>query len=197
MLLNQEFFQIDGWYGGKQEWLFESGYTSKKKSDKSCGVAAAANLLLYLSREKPELEMLYKGNNKEDYIELMIKLYTFLKPRFYGIPTLRKMKRGILNFIETKGVKLRPSSKIWIFKQKDETSFIKNAILKGHPVLLLTWNSPDPQFKNHWVTVTGWEEKDGEDFMVVSNWGYRKSYSYNKWINEGSIFKGALYFQSK
>ena len=195
MELEKEFFKIDKYYGGKQEWLHESGYISKKKADRSCGVAAAANLVLYLARENPEFRRLYDGKNKEDYIELMRKLYTFLKPRFYGVPTIRKMRNGILNFAASKGILLKPYSKIWIFSKKDSSDFIKKAILQGHPVLLLTWNFPDPQLKNHWVTVTGWNEKDGEEFIMVSNWGYRRTYSYTKWNNEKSLFKGALYFQ--
>ncbi|MDY0236123.1 MAG: hypothetical protein RBR71_08850 [Gudongella sp.] len=194
MLLKQEFFKIDKWYGGKQEWLSEAGYISKKKADKSCGVAAAANLLQYLVRENSELEKLSYGHSKESYIELMIKLYQFLKPRFYGIPTIRKMKKGILNYVASKGGHLKAYSKIWIFCHRDRTEFIKEAILNGYPVLLLTWNFPDPQLKNHWVIVTGWEEIDSEEFMVVSNWGYKKTYSYTNWINQKSLFKGALYF---
>jgi hypothetical protein len=193
-MINQEWFKIDKWYGGKQEWLHEVAYISKKKSDKSCGVAAAANIIQYLAKENPEFQSLYNGNSKEEYIELMIGLYTFLKPRFFGIPTIRKMKKAILNFAASKQIHLKARSKIWIFNQKDRSNFIKEAILKGHPVLLLTWNFPDPQLKNHWVTVTGWEEIDGEEFIIVSNWGYKKTYSYTKWMNERSFYKGALYF---
>ena len=81
MELKQEFFKIDKYYGGKQEWLYKSGYITKEKADRSCGVAAAANIIQYLSKENPEYNKLYSGNGKEDYVELMRELYIFLNPR--------------------------------------------------------------------------------------------------------------------
>ena len=159
MELNKESFIIDNWYGGKQEWLWESSFTSKKNADRSCGVASAANVIHYLSRENLELGNTAYGNSKDDFIELMKELFILLKPRFYGIPTVGKMKRGILNFFANKDINLKANSKIWIFNQKDKGDFIKKAILGGNPVLILTWDFKDPQFKNHWVTLTGWQGK--------------------------------------
>ena len=45
----------------------------------------------------------------------------------------------------------------------------------------------------HWVTVTGWDVIYGEEYMTVSNWGKKRTYSYDKWIGERSLLKGAIY----
>lgn len=192
MELKQEYLLVDRWYGGNQEWLYKSNHISSKNADRSCGVAAAANMIQYLARKNPNYRNLYDGCNIEDYTYLMKDLYSILKPRFYGIPTIRKMENSIRKFANDRGVDLKSYSKRIVLNKEDASNFIKQALLEGYPVLLLTWNSLEPELKNHWVTVTGWQEIEGEEFMIVSNWGEKKSYSYTKWIKEKSI-KGLLY----
>ncbi len=194
MELNKDYIMINSSYGGKQDWLYESGFIKKKEADKSCGVTACANVFYYIKNEKNK-DRIKKEDEKANYLEIMKDLYIILRPRFYGIPSLNKMKRGMLKYAMGKGLYLRAYKKGWFLNKVDQSDFIKNALLEGHPVLILTWNFKDPQFKNHWVTLTGWEEKDGEALMIGSNWGIKKTYSYTKWMKGKSLFKGALYFK--
>lgn len=193
MLLNQKAFQIENDYGGKQQWLLEKEITTKFWSDRSCGVAAAANIMTYAGSEFKELKDLYYGNSKEDYIELMKELYKFIKPGIFGIPTLGKMSKGLKEFTKSKGIDLLPCTRTWHFDVKDGSRFIRGGLALGMPVLLLTWNYSDKELKNHWVTVTGWDVVYGQEFMTVSNWGKKKTYSYDEWASERSFLKGALY----
>lgn len=193
MILKQEAFQIGDDFGGKQQWLCDSGFTSKFRSDRSCGVAAAANMMTYLGKEFPGYENLYYGDSKEDYIELMKELYRFLRPGIMGIPTLGKMEKGIYKYSKSKDVNIKPRLKRWVYSVKDGSGFIRQGLSKGTPVLLLTWNYSDRELKNHWVTVTGWDVVYGKEYMTVSNWGVKKTYSYDDWVSERSLLKGAIY----
>jgi hypothetical protein len=193
MILNHDAFQIGEDYGGKQQWLSEFGLRKKFWADRSCGVAAAANLINYLGSEFPELATLYGGNTREDFIQLMEGLYRHLNPGIIGIPTLGKMGRGLTGYTNSKGIQLLPCTRTWIFDVKDGSKFIRGGLAQGTPVLLLTWNYSDRELRNHWVTVTGWDVIYGEEYMTVSNWGKKKTYSYDKWVGERSLLKGAIY----
>ncbi|MGM0396985.1 MAG: hypothetical protein ACQEP4_08015 [Bacillota bacterium] len=193
MILNHKAFQIEDDYGGRQQWLSERGFTSKFWADRSCGVAAAANLMTYLGREYGDLQELYNGNTKQEYIDLMEELYGFLKPRIFGIPTLGKMGKGLTGFAKSRGIEMMPCTKTWLYDVKDGSRFIRGGLAQGLPVLLLTWNYSDKELQNHWVTVTGWDVVYGEEYMTVSNWGKKKVYSYDNWASNRSLLKGALY----
>jgi len=147
-----------------------------------------------LGSEYVELEDLYLGNSKEDYTHLMEEIFGYIKPGIFGIPTVEKMAKGLSIHMNSKGIQMMPCTKKWFFNVKDGSSFIRGGLAQGTPVLLLTWNYSDRELRNHWVTVTGWDVVYGEEYMTVSNWGKKKTYSYDNWVSERSLLKGALYF---
>ena len=195
MLLNEKLFYVEGSYGGQQSWLKEFKIKNQFWADRSCGVTAAANLIMYLSRTRKELSALYQGTSSDEFVGLMKELYPFLKPRVYGIPTLTKMRQGIQRFAYSRGIRLSFYMESWVWDVNDGSDFIIRMLELDRPVLLLTWNSSNREFRNHWVTVTGMvKKKDGYD-LIVSNWGRRKIYSYEEWIRDKALLRGAIAFE--
>ena len=195
MILNQKSVDIGDNFGGKQTWLYETGKLNKFWADRSCGVVAAANTIKYLSENHPDKRDLYFGEGKDDYIELMEELYKYLQPRVWGIPTISKMGKALERFSAGKGISIKSNYCSWVIDSDEGSRFIRQGLFSNSPVLLLTWNHSDKQFRNHWVTVTGWDVIYGEEYMTVSNWGEKKTYSYRDWVMGKSLYKGAIYFE--
>lgn len=195
MLLNEKLFNVEGSYGGQQSWLKTFKIKNQFWADRSCGVTAAANLIMYLSRTRKELSALYRGTTSEDFVGLMKELYPFLKPRVYGIPTLTKMRQGIQKYAYSRGIRLSFYMESWIWDVDEGSDFIIRMLELDRPVLLLTWNSSNREFRNHWITVTGMiSKKEGFD-LVASNWGRRRVYSYEEWIRDKALLRGAIAFE--
>lgn len=194
MLLEEKLLIVEDSYGGQQGWLKSLKVKNQFWTGRSCGVTAAANLVMYLARSDDNMKALYNGTTKEDFVNLMKELYPFLKPRVYGIPTLTKMKRGVQRYAYSKGVRLRCGMESWIWDVDEGSDFISRMLQQNRPVLLLTWNSSNRDFRNHWITVTGMlESSEGFD-LISSNWGRRRVYSYEGWIKDKALLRGAISF---
>lgn len=194
----ESFSLVDNkYYGGNQGWLNDFMYTSKFWADRSCGVVAAANLASYKSKEL-NLSSLYsyESRNKEDYTKHIYDLYKFINPAFYGVPTINNMVRGLVKFGESRAIRFEPI----YFKRKwsleNIINYIESGLRENNPVLLLTWNTPLRDLRNHWVTITGLiRTRDGKCYMVTSNWGRMEIYSLDDWLNHSSLYKGLIYFR--
>lgn len=191
------------YYGGHQRWLLDEG-VSKFYSDRSCGVTAITNMLVYLAQNSPEKVSLI-GNNvtninslsikKSDYSAIQKSVYNRIMPAIWGVPTVNTITSRVQNYATIRGVTLKvvKYSKIW--SEGNVKAFIANALNKNRPVLLLTWNSVIPDLKLHWVTVTRLYETETGTKMVTSNWGNMQTYDFNVWVNGSSLHRGVVYFE--
>lgn len=185
------------YYGGKQGWLNDFMYTSKFWADRSCGVVAAANLVSYKSQElKLSCLYPYMSRSKENYSKHIYDLYKFINPAFYGVPTISNMVKGLVKFGESRGVRFQPVDFTRKWKLDYVIEYIESGLREDNPVLLLTWNTPLRDLRNHWVTITGLiKTKDGKSYILTSNWGKMELYSLDEWFNHSSLYKGLIYFR--
>ena len=192
-----ELLEIEGrHYGAEQSWLSKTEGISKFFSDRSCGVAAAANVMMYLSGTREEYKSLFDASRKQDDVSKQMKqLYGKLRPTVYGVPTLGSMSRGVRAYAHSKGLDLKVITSAGNMNQNELISFIIQGLENDSPVLLLTWNHLDKDFSYHWVTVTGfYTDENDKKHMVVSNWGRKKVYDIEKYSGIKSLYKGAMYF---
>jgi len=194
------------YYGGHQRWLLDEGVT-KFYSDRSCGVTAITNMLIYLAQNKPEKVRLISSNldfvtnknvhpiKKSDYSALQKSVYNRILPAIWGIPTVNTISSRVQKFALKRGVtfKVVKYSKDW--SEANVKAFIASGLNKNCPVLLLTWNSVIPDLKLHWVTVTRLYETETGTKMVTSNWGNMQTYDFNAWVNGSSFYRGVVYFE--
>lgn len=185
-------------YGGSQRWLFSEKYTSKFRADRSCGVVAASNIFQYMSKNNKKADNNQENHNIsiENFLEYSMEIYKYIKPRIYGIPTVNVMKRGLKRYAnsinhEIKTSELINSSNIW-----ETIDFIKGAMEKDIPIMMITWNTKIKNLVYHWVTITGYYKTiSGENFIITSNWGKKEVFSLDRWLESKSFYKGLLYFQ--
>lgn len=192
----KEFDQVgligNKYYGGDQEWLSKYNYKSKFWSDRSCGITAAANTMLYITRKNGEEKI---SITDAEYSQLMLHIYDYIKPSIWGIPTVGKLAKGLRRFSSRNGFEVTvhkyrdgwDDDKVW--------SYLRKAIMEDFPVLMITWNTKIRNLKNHWVTVTGLvRTKSGKRYIITSNWGRRELFDLGQWVNEFSLNKGLVYF---
>ena len=194
------------YYGGHQRWLLDEG-VSKFYSDRSCGVTAITNMLIYLAQNRPEKARLI-GNiqdhvtdinthliKKSDYSALQKSVYNRILPAIWGDPTVNTLTSRVQKFALDRGVSLKvvKYSKVWT--EANVKAFIASGLNKNCPVLLLTWNSVIPDLKLHWVTVTRLYETETGTKMVTSNWGNMQTYDFTAWVNGSSFYRGVVYFE--
>ena len=194
------------YYGGHQRWLLDEG-VSKFYSDRSCGVTAITNILVYLAQNRPEKARLI-GNiqdhvkdinthciKKSDYSALQKSVYNRILPAIWGVPTVNTLTSRVYKFALERGVSLKVVKYTKVWTEANVKAFIATGLNKNSPVLLLTWNSVIPDLKLHWVTVTHLYETETGTKMVTSNWGNMQTYDFNTWVNGSSFYRGVVYFE--
>lgn len=194
---HQDFVKVDNiHYGGYQGWLSSEGFVSKFWSNRSCGVIAASNTLFYMARNNPH----NKNKNpsiisKENYLDLALYLYKFIRPRIFGVPTVATMIRGLKSYGEVMNIGITPFLLVNPKSIRATAEYIKHGLRRNFPIMMVTWNSKIDNLEYHWVTITGYYvTKSGEHFIVTSNWGRQEVFSLDRWVEEKSVYKGLLYF---
>lgn len=197
-----EFVPVDGrYYGGYQEWLNTELSGDRKVStfwsNRSCGVAAAANVAAYLSYNKSGKSNLYnKGElTKYNYTNNMRDIYDYISPAIWGIPTIGNLKNGMESFARSRGVPLTGYISEDKWNKSNALSYIGQGLSSDSPVLMLTWNSSVPDLQNHWVTITKSYYFNTNNYIATSNWGAKAVYNFDTWFDGGSLYQGIIYFK--
>ncbi|MDD2190028.1 MAG: hypothetical protein PHV71_01515 [Eubacteriales bacterium] len=166
-------------YGGNQEWFSQN---IKRKA--GCGCTSGANLAAYYAARYPELPKIYDGNTEQfdrnEYIEAMEEMYTYMKPGLLGFPYVKKFGRQFIKFCREHNI-IAKAEFCYGFKKREEAfAFVKESIDTDNPVaLLILFHRSHALIEDnwHWVTITGYIE-DKEDFNVneilFSNCGERQ-----------------------
>lgn len=191
-----DIMNIEGNYGGSQEWFLEFG-DSKYLRDKGCGIIAATNTISYMANTKDKYKLFTDYNKSiKSYLNLAFELQQYIKATPLGVFTIWQMNRGIKKFSKTKGIRLLPMKNIWKWTVENSYQYIKSGLIYGSPVLMLTWNSKIKSLANHWVSITGIKKyENGEIYIKVSNRGRVEEYNFKDWFYTSSLYKGLIYYQ--
>ena len=171
--------------GGSQEW-YENNWHRKS----GCGPVAASNIAWYVMR---------KRGTKQEYIELINKMYGFITPSIRGVDTSAVFVNGLLSFASKNGMTITPQV-LEIPKKKHERpdistlkEFIINALNTDSPVAFLNLsNGTLSNLENwHWVTIIA---IDPETMITeVIDYGKSLKIDISEWL-ETSILGGSLVY---
>lgn len=193
----KNFVKVDNiHYGGYQAWLSSEGFVSKFWSDRSCGVIAACNTLFYMARNNPH----NKNSNpsiitKENFLDMALYLYNFIKPQIYGIPTVCLMIKGLKKYANSMNFDITPFLLVNPTSKSGTVEYIKHGLKRNFPIMMVTWNTKVKNLAYHWVTITGYYcTKSGEHYIITSNWGKEEVFSLDQWFDNKSLYKGLMYF---
>lgn len=178
--LDRPFPRPAGGYGYNQHLL------TGKLASRACSVAALANVLVY------EMEELLDSDAKNPE-EWLLRLARLLRPKIYGVPTMRTFMRGARRAGARFGLSLEPFLYRGPFDAQSVARFIAEGLTANHPVLLLTWNHKESLFRYHWLTITA-IATEGQDFrLTVSTWGRKREVLLSQYLSSKSRYRRLFY----
>lgn len=137
-----------------------------------CCAAAACNLLAFLAPRRADLRPLLPP--PEQSPGLLEEMYALFHPGLLGYRSLKGFGVTLRAWAGERGASLE--AELCPVKRGEAACrrFLQDALADGRPAaaLSLRWSlfRGDP-FDWHWVTVTGWEDRDDRSFLVLSSWG--------------------------
>lgn len=194
--LELPFIMIGSSYGGRQQWLQQHGYATRFGADRSCGPTVGANIAYCLAINDLSKRALCGEEplTEAHYTEVLYAIYGYMRPKWYGVPSLRHFTRGMQRYAASKGIALKPVlPKSW--DKMALVQHIQSGLEAGCPVALVTWNSKIKDFHNHWITITGLHIVGDVITIITSNWGERRTYDFNAWYSARSLYQKVVYFE--
>ncbi|MGO1368333.1 hypothetical protein [Senegalia sp. (in: firmicutes)] len=170
------------YYGSHQRWLENEFYIKR-----GCGLASAANILYYMSKNIKACESLYEKEDisKEKFKEFMNELLTFIKPSFFGIPTIYSLSRGVISYAKSKGIRLKANYKPLNLESNE---FIIKGLESNSPIAMLQYYR-NTGHNFHWQTITGYYiDENNEEYIETSNWGRKNRYEFKNLKNNKFVY---------
>lgn len=192
-----KYLDIEGHYGGDQEWF---SYFSMRFG--GCAAATACELLIYHALYMEGCEALYPYDRdhltKADFNLLGKKMRPYLKPRAGGISSLSIYTDGLSQYLkeETNGrFTLEADCLEGAASEEEAAAFLKEGIRRGIPMPYLLLRHQDPQFSEiswHWFLITGYEESEDGLRVIYGTYGERYTALFSSLWNTGHEHKGGM-----
>ena len=172
-------------YGGSQEW-----YKDFWRRKSGCGPVAASNIIWYLTRQQ---------GSRDQYIELMNEMFTFVTPGMRGVNNASIFSEGIIEYVKKHGLLFAPHVLELPAKPNNRPGldtvyeFIESALRADSPVAFLCLSSGkvDNLDDWHWVTIISLDTDATK--IEVLDYGKRLDVCISAWL-ESSRLGGALVF---
>ena len=173
------YFQVDGSYGGNQDWFPESSMR-----DGGCGAVAACESCIYFASEAGKTDLYPYGTkeiDKDEYIRFAYEMKPYLCPRPNGIDTLEMFMEGFEGYLHDVGdtdLEMKPLHGEHTWQEAAEA--IRGQIDHSCPIpylLLKHKNLELDDYVWHWFMLTGYRETE-EGFQVKA-----VTYGESKWLS--------------
>ncbi|MGI6177317.1 MAG: hypothetical protein ACOYJO_02540 [Eubacterium sp.] len=153
------YFNIDGEYGGDQDWFRDPSMRLG-----GCGAETACDLSIYLTlyKGRPLYPFDARSLTREDYCRFTKIMKPYLHPRFSGIDRLDIYTEGFGRFLEDSGengVGLETLDGASTYAEAERA--VRSSIDSGMPVVMLVLNHKDPAFRDyewHWFILNGYDD---------------------------------------
>lgn len=187
------FLNIDGNYGGDQNWLPE--HKMKRGGCSTVVAVEMSSCLKFMDKKYETLSPLDEHTSKERFIDFSVEMFKYVWPKYRGLPSLDYFEECYNDYAKT--VNFKPK-----YEKLDEAesyeaaeAFVKKNIDEGYPIgyLLLEHESRLVfDITWHWFTVTGYEETgDGID-VIFGTWGERCRLPLRHLWNKGNPEKPVM-----
>lgn len=192
-----DYLDIEGCYGGNQEWF---SYFSMRVG--GCAAATACELLMYLSHRDETYRGLCPFDSghftKAEFNEMGKRMRPYLKPRRNGINRLSIYMDGLSSYMEQEAKRpglLRMEGFDGNSRVQDAEAFIRSRLDDGMPVPYLLLRHRDPSFDEitwHWFMLTGYADRP-EGFTVrYATYGERNEALLERLWDTGYEEKGGM-----
>lgn len=188
-----DYFNIEGFYGGDQEWFHDPMMKLG-----GCGAVTACDCCIYFD--------LYKGTKlypfdtkhvtKKDYIKFGMIMKPYLRPRWSGIDKLEIYEDGFAEFLSDKGCSAIGMKQL---SGEESAEDARKALIRqiecGFPVPCLLLKHKNPIFKDfewHWFLLTGYEINDDKCKVKAVSYGEWLWFDFDELWNTSCTRKGGL-----
>ena len=169
-------FDIEGTYGGNQDWLKDPMMHLG-----GCGALAACDLCIYLAKYYGETSLVPFSDeeldklSKERYIEFSNIMKPYLHPRWKGINTLEAWMDGFQKYLDDRTAETGESPILCLRALHKGLRWplagdrIMEQLDKGIPLPIMILHHDDKQFHEyewHWFILNGYRKND-EGFIDV------------------------------
>lgn len=201
MVKELDYFEIDGAFGGNQEW-----FTNVVMNIGGCGAATACDCCIYFARERG-LKELYPFDsdnlNREDYKKFSQIMKPYIRPRVGGVKRLSWFVEGLQKYIEDceaetgkELVHIKMEELSGNCLEKEAENLVRAQIDRGIPLACLMLHHKDKEkFKDfiwHWFLLVGYEETEDDFQVVIATYGERTVFSLKELWDTGYEEKGGL-----
>ena len=150
-------------HGADQDW-----FPDLWQQRAGCGPTAAAVILSYLARTRPELAPLYPEGamDRASFTGLMCRVWEHVTPVSHGLNRPEQMAEGMASFAAARGLTLTPG--LFVFPSartkrppyEQVEAFVRRALERDCPVAFLNLHNGRVKELDywHWVTITALED---------------------------------------
>lgn len=193
-----KYFEIEGAYGGNQEW-----FSNVVMYIGGCAAATACDSSIYFAKYKG-MERLYPFDldhlNKDDYKKFSQIMKPYIRPRKGGVKNLEWFIDGFSAYIRDyggeRGTKITMKGFSGEHTSEEAREFVRGQIDREFPVpCLLLKHQDTEQFKDyiwHWFLITGYEENTEQFYVQTATYGQKKSFLLEELWNTGFSEKGGF-----
>lgn len=170
------YFEIEGSYGGNQDW-----FSSLMMRLGGCGAETACDACIYLDLYKETALYPFDKHHltKADYVAFAEKMKPYLHPRMSGIYKLSMYLDGFGAYLKEQGSCLTLSGLEGTESAETASRTVMRQIDNGYPVPCLCLNHSERRFHDyewHWFILNGYETTE-EGLMVKA-----VTYSSYEWL---------------
>lgn len=192
------YFEIDGAYGGVQEWF---GEIDERMQRGGCGAVTACDCILFfaLYHQKNFAPSYFDFHtnkfSRENFLKFGLEMKPYLSPRKNGIDTLDAYIEGFEEFLNHHHAKISMTGFSGDENFLTACQKVRQQIDKRLPIPILTLLHENPIFDDyewHWYLLAGYEEQDEKFFVKAVTYGNYRWLNFNELWNTGHHRKGGL-----
>lgn len=154
-------------------------YKDKWKMQAGCGPTNASQLVWYLSKSNSSYASLLKNLNtsKEDFVELMNKIWDYITPTYLGVNNVDIFKEGLKKYFIDNGLELEVVSLDLRKKGLNNKSFehinrfMIDRLSNDNLVAFLTLSKgkENKLYNWHWTTIVEYDSISNEAIIIDAN----------------------------
>lgn len=201
MITELPYFEIDGGYGGNQDWM-----TDPMMNMGGCGALAACDLCIYLAKYYGAQSLVpfpVEQLTKQNYLEFSDIMKPYLHPRWMGINKLETWMDGFTAYLADRaketgespitGMRALHKSTAWPIAGEQ----IMEQIDKGIPLPIMILHHKDKEFHEyewHWFIINGYNKiSDGHILLKAATYGEYEWLPLEKlWITGRDLEDGGV-----
>ncbi|MBP3940050.1 MAG: hypothetical protein J6D00_00940 [Christensenellaceae bacterium] len=166
------FLNIDGNYGGDQNWLPEH---SMRRGGCSTVVAVELSACLrHIDKKYEALSPIGIYTSKEGFTEFSVEMFKYVYPKYRGLPSIHYFEECYNEYAASVGMQVEYAKLPEHSSYEEAENFLREWIDKGYPIACLVLEHESRLIWDitwHWFTLTGYEDTENGMDVIFGTYG--------------------------